>query len=58
LFGIANQLLAAIALCLATTILFKDANFKDRPAARAASASAIRAQFTLIPLAWLLGGGR
>jgi carbon starvation protein len=41
LFGIANQLLAAIALCVATTILLKNA----RPA---------HAWTTLTPLLWLL----
>lgn len=48
LFGIANQMLAAIALCLATTIILKmtlRAGSKIRPAA---------ALITLLPLIWLL----
>jgi carbon starvation protein len=45
LFGIANQLLAAIALCLATTILIKTQINRGRTAALAL--------ITLIPLAWL-----
>ena len=47
LFGIANQMLAAIALCLATTILLKMqlAAPRGRPAL---------ALITLVPLAWLL----
>jgi carbon starvation protein len=52
LFGIANQLLAAIALCLATTILLK-MQLQDRPV----GAPRMRPSFaliTLIPLAWLL----
>jgi carbon starvation protein len=46
IFGIANQLLASIALCLATTILLKMQLARKRPAALAF--------VTLIPLAWLL----
>jgi carbon starvation protein len=46
IFGIANQLLAAIALCLATTILLK------KEIIRAGKIATILV--TLIPLAWLL----
>ncbi len=46
LFGIANQLLAAIALCLGTTILLKTMLIRK--------ASPALALVTLIPLAWLL----
>jgi carbon starvation protein len=46
IFGIANQLLASIALCLATTILLKMQLARKRPAALVF--------VTLIPLAWLL----
>ncbi len=46
IFGIANQLLASIALCLATTILIK-MQIKRK-------ASAAVALVTLLPLAWLL----
>jgi carbon starvation protein len=51
LFGIANQLLAAIALCLATTVILKmqlqpkDPSHHGRP---------VLALLTLVPLAWLL----
>jgi carbon starvation protein len=45
IFGIANQLLAALALCLATTILLKMGIARKRPAL---------VLVTLIPLAWLL----
>lgn len=48
LFGIANQMLAAIALCLATTIILKmtlKAESKTKPAA---------ALITFVPLIWLL----
>jgi len=52
LFGIANQMLAAIALCLATTILLK------MSLAKASGGSGIRSQWlalvTLVPLVWLL----
>ena len=46
IFGIANQLLASIALCLATTILIKMQIKRDRPATVAL--------VTLLPLVWLL----
>ncbi len=46
IFGIANQLLASIALCLATTILIKMQLQRNRTPAVAF--------VTLIPLAWLL----
>src|ERR1700684_893343 len=49
LFGIANQLLAAIALCLATTVLLKMQ--LARPAAEGRTAFAL---ITLLPLLWLL----
>jgi carbon starvation protein len=46
IFGIANQLLAAIALCLATTILLKIQLKRNR--------SLALTFVTLVPLAWLL----
>jgi len=46
IFGIANQLLAAIALCLATTILLKMQIQRGR--------SAALVLVTLVPLSWLL----
>ena len=46
IFGIANQLLASIALCLATTILLKMQIQRGK--------SPVLALVTLIPLAWLL----
>lgn len=59
LFGIANQMLAAIALCLATTILLKrHLGRAGRPAAPADAPSAPGrpwlALVTLVPLVWLL----
>lgn len=45
IFGIANQLLASIALCLCTTILLKMGIKRGRPAL---------ALITLLPLCWLL----
>jgi carbon starvation protein len=55
LFGIANQLLAAIALCLATTVILK-MQLKRRAAGEFASGkpNPAVALVTLIPLAWLL----
>ncbi|MFO1498870.1 MAG: carbon starvation CstA family protein [Verrucomicrobiota bacterium] len=49
LFGIANQLLAAVALCLATTILLK---MQLKPAAE--RRRPVFAWVTLVPLLWLL----
>jgi carbon starvation protein len=48
LFGIANQLLAAIALCLATTVILK-MQLRDPSAGRP-----FYAWITLLPLLWLL----
>ena len=56
LFGIANQLLAAIALCLATTILLK-MQLAPPAGSQAGTAAAGRpalALITFIPLVWLL----
>jgi carbon starvation protein len=58
LFGIANQMLAGIALCLATTILLKMAIARSNALSADAATPGIRAKslafITLIPLAWLL----
>ena len=61
LFGIANQMLAGIALCLATTILLKMAIARTgvrsegmEPATRSAARTKTLALITLIPLSWLL----
>lgn len=58
LFGIANQMLAAIALCLATTIILKmQLKPNDQPATAAPGAITGRpalAWVTLIPMLWLL----
>lgn len=51
LFGIANQLLAAIALCLATTILLKMA-LQPQPDGK--TVSLWRCLITFLPLAWLV----
>lgn len=59
LFGIANQLLASIALCLATTVILKMqlAPNGDEPKIHGSNSKAGRPVFalvTLIPLLWLL----
>ena len=59
LFGIANQMLAAIALCLGTTILLKMALQKRDPSPSATAIVKLRgspaiALVTLLPLLWLL----
>ena len=57
LFGIANQLLAAIALCLGTTIILK-MSLSEESIAKDGEGSRMRkpavALITLIPLIWLL----
>jgi carbon starvation protein len=53
IFGIANQLLAATALCLATTVILKMA-LNRKPEGGGAKASSALALVTLLPLAWLL----
>jgi carbon starvation protein len=53
LFGIANQLLAAIALCLGTTVLLKMA-LQSRTAEPGSRKSPALALITLVPLLWLL----
>ncbi|MGV3774253.1 MAG: carbon starvation CstA family protein [Verrucomicrobiales bacterium] len=55
LFGIANQLLAAIALCLATTIILKmHLGGYDEAGKRSSSRKPAYALITFIPLAFLL----
>jgi len=51
IFGIANQLLAAVALCLATTVLLKSGL---APREKGARRSPTLALVTFIPLCWLL----
>ncbi|HEX7653366.1 MAG TPA: carbon starvation CstA 5TM domain-containing protein, partial [Verrucomicrobiae bacterium] len=51
LFGIANQMLAAIALCLGTTLILKK-QLAERAAGRAGRPAL--ALVTLVPLVWLL----
>ncbi|MDB6109931.1 MAG: carbon starvation protein, partial [Pedosphaera sp.] len=51
LFGIANQLLAGIGLCLATTILLK---MNLKPESTGVRARPVFALVTLLPLVWLL----
>src|SRR5205814_1995872 len=57
LFGIANQLLAAIALCLGTTIILK-MSLGEESIAKGGEGSRMRkpavALITMIPLIWLL----
>jgi carbon starvation protein len=63
LFGIANQMLAAIALCLGTTIILKTELAKKRPTPHDATSTPLSnsaskpwlALLTLIPLVWLVG---
>jgi len=50
IFGISNQMLAGIALCLATTVILKMSLKDGAPAPR----SLALALTTLVPLAWLL----
>jgi carbon starvation protein len=57
LFGIANQMLAGIALCLATTIILKMQLNKSQastPNSQAARGRPVLALVTLVPLLWLL----
>jgi carbon starvation protein len=54
LFGIANQLLAAIALCLATTVLLKMQLTPRENGDRRITKHPAIALVTIIPLAWLL----
>jgi carbon starvation protein len=51
LFGIANQLLASIALCLATTIVLK---MQLQPAKEGRAGRPVFALVTFVPLVWLL----
>ncbi len=53
LFGIANQMLAAIALCLGTTIILKMA-LQPGPGGKPGQRSPWLALVTLVPLTWLL----
>jgi len=53
LFGIANQLLASIALCLATTIILKT-HLKPGPLEGGGKRQPLYALVTLVPLIWLL----
>jgi carbon starvation protein len=53
IFGIANQLLAAVALCLATTVILKMA-LQKQSGEKSAFRSPAMALVTLIPLLWLL----
>ncbi len=54
IFGISNQMLSGIALCLATTIILKTA-LQDRAGGATARRSPALALITLLPLVWLLG---
>ena len=54
IFGIANQLLASIALCLATTVILKMTLQRAPAASTAAPRPPALALVTLLPLIWLL----
>jgi carbon starvation protein len=55
IFGIANQLLAAVALCLATTILLKmQLRAREETAGGSPAGKPALALVTLLPLLWLL----
>jgi carbon starvation protein len=54
LFGIANQMLAAIALCLATTIILKMQLSRPLPSDGKRAPRPVLALITLVPLVWLL----
>lgn len=53
IFGISNQMLSGIALCLATTVILKIA-LRDRANGTQAPRSPALALITLLPLVWLL----
>jgi len=53
IFGISNQMLSGIALCLATTVILK-ITLRDRTGASHAPRSPAIALITLVPLVWLL----
>ncbi len=53
IFGISNQMLAGIALCLATTVILK-ITLQDRAGGAPAPRSPALALITLLPLVWLL----
>jgi len=54
LFGIANQMLAAIGLCLGTTIILKMALKPGQATGASAPRKPVFALITLVPMAWLL----
>ena len=54
IFGIANQLLASIALCLATTVILKMALRKGTPEAGGKPPSPALALIAFVPLVWLM----
>jgi carbon starvation protein len=54
LFGIANQMLAAIALCLGTTIILKSQLQSTAPNPKPKTGRPLVALVTLVPLIWLL----
>jgi len=54
LFGIANQMLAAIGLCLGTTIILKMALKRGQMTGASAARKPVFALITLVPMVWLL----
>jgi carbon starvation protein len=54
IFGISNQMLAGIALCLATTVILK-ITLQDKAGGASALRSPSFVLITLVPLVWLLG---